>query len=420
LLKGFTLLVLVAALPLCSAFAQTDIYLRTERTGRGKIPIVVKNIDPSSARMRRLAEYITSVLSKDLGFTGVFDPLEFEGEGDVTAGGRTAAAVFEGRLMTEYDEYQLQANLLDFSSKEVIFNKLYTFKEDASRTVAHHLCDEILFFLVGERGIATTRLLFCRREGDSKDLYVIDYDGYNEKRLSNSEIVVSPLWLDEKRFCYTSYKRGNPDCYLVDLKEGIRRLISHRRGTNIAGSYFAHRDEIAVTLSVKGNSEVYVIDSSGGIVRRLTRNRAIDCSPTWAPNGNELAFVSDRTGSPQIYSMDKFGGNLRRLSTKGAYNTSPAWSPEGDLIAYVSREGWLYRLKLISPDGFVEETLFEDYLSYEDPDWAPNGRHLAATVRYGGRPWIVIINVETGDKRRLVQGELPSWSPLPVETAGES
>jgi TolB protein len=109
--------------------------------------------------------------------------------------------------------------------------------------------------------------------------------------------------------------------------------------------------------------------------------------------------------------MDRFGGNVRRLS-RGSYNTSPAWSPTGEVIAYVARDGGRYRLKLTTPDGLAEEVLFEDLLSYEDPVWAPNGKHIAATVRYGGEPWIVIIDSETGEKRRLVRGESPAWSPV--------
>jgi TolB protein len=111
--------------------------------------------------------------------------------------------------------------------------------------------------------------------------------------------------------------------------------------------------------------------------------------------------------------MDGYGGSMRRLTRSGSYNQSPAWSPKGDLIAYASREGNLYRLKLISPDGLVEETLFDDNSSYEDPCWAPDGRHIAATAREGGRHYIVVIDIDTKERRRLVQGEFADWSPLP-------
>jgi TolB protein len=400
------------------AAAQIDIYLSTEKSGRGKIPIVVTEIEREDGTLRESAVYITRVLEKDLGYSGYFDPLRFEPGTDTLADAATAAAVFRGSLERDGERYSLDVRLLDFLSGETIFNKRYLFDASARRKVAHHICDEITYFLIGERGIATTRLLFCRRSGESKDLYVIDYDGFSERRLTRGELTVSPLWLDTRRLLFTSYKRGNPDCYAIDLSAGKKSLISYRKGLNLASSYLPSQDLVATTLSIKGNSEVYLLDPSGKMERRLTRNRAIDCSPSWAPNGNELAFVSDRTGTPQIYVMDKFGGNVRRLS-RGSYNTAPAWSPSGESIAYVARMGGLYRLKLATPDGLTEQTLFDDYYSYEDPSWAPNGKHLAATVKYAGEPWIVVIDTETGEKRRLVRGEFASWSQIDSRAVDE-
>ncbi|MBU8920891.1 MAG: hypothetical protein KOO63_03425 [Bacteroidales bacterium] len=394
---------------------QTDIHLSTEKAGGGRIPIVVRDIDAGTPGEMGVAGYVTKVLRQDLLFTDIFEPLRFEGVSDTLAGGRTAMAIVEGVLSKDGDHYILDTRLLDYSSREEIFNKRYRFGRDVRRTVAHHICDEILFFLVGEKGIATTRLLFARRENGVKNLYMVDYDGYGERQVTKDELIVSPLWLDESRFVFTSYRRDNPDCYLIDLEKNIRRNISHRKGMNIAGSYNRELDEIAMTLSLRGNSEIYRVKSDGSIVKRLTNNRAIEISASWAPNGRELVFVSDRTRSPQLYVMDYYGGNVRRLTRTGSYNTSPSWSPEGDLIAFVSREGWLYRLRLISPDGLWEETVFDDYYSYEDPVWAPDGRHIAVSVKYGETSWIVIVDIETGRRRKLVRGESADWSPLAGE-----
>jgi len=409
------LALLCAAAP--AAFAQTDIYLRTERSGRGKVPIVVSEIEAASPRERAPAHSITGVIRSDLDYSGLFQTLGPAGEGDSEDRARAAGALFEGKLSSEGSSYVLDARLLDFSSKETIFSKRYRFGDDATRLVAHRVSDEIVYFLLGERGIATTRMLFRRSGGGSKDLWLVDYDGFGARRITTGEIVVSPLWLGGSRFCYSSDRRQNWDCYLIDLVEGTKHLMTQWRGINIAGSWFAPRGEMLMSLSVNGNHEIYVLDASGKILRRLTRNRAIDISPTWSPNGSEIAFVSDRGGTPQIYIMDGYGGSVRRLTRSGSYNQSPAWSPNGDLIAYASREGNLYRLKVISPDGLVEEALFDDNVSYEDPCWAPDGRHIAATVREGGVNYIVVVDIDTKERRRLVQGEFADWSPLPPERA---
>lgn len=403
-----------AAVP---ALAQTDIYLKTERGGRGKIPIVVKDIEGATARERSAAADVTGVIRNDLEYSGLFETIRPTAGAGAEGAATVASAIFEGKLSSEGASYVLDAALLDFSSKETIFSKRYRVAADAARYLAHTVSDEIVYFLVGERGVATTRVVFRRTDGKAKNLYVVDYDGYGERRITKDEIVISPLWLDRNRFCYSSDRRSNWDCYIVDLSKGTKYLLTQWRGINMPGSWCAARGEMAMTLSVNGNHEIYVLDASGKVLRRLTRNRAIDISPSWSPSGSEMAFVSDRGGTPQIYVMDGYGGSVRRLSRSGSYNQSPAWSPKGDLIAYASREGNLYRLKLISPDGLVEETLFDDNASYEDPCWAPDGRHIAATVREGGRQYIAVIDIDTKERRRLVQGEFADWSPLsPVES----
>ena len=224
--RCYTVLIPLLLLFAGRAVGQIDIYLSTEKSGHGKIPIVVTEIERTDGTLRESAVYITRVLEKDLGYSGYFDPVRFEPGSDTLAGAVTAAAIFRGSLQREGERFSLDVRLLDFLSGETIFTKRYRFDTSARRKVAHHICDEITYFLIGERGIATTRLLFCRRSGESKDLYVIDYDGFGERRLTRGELAVSPLWLDNGRLLYTSYKRGTPDCYSIDLGAGKKSLMS--------------------------------------------------------------------------------------------------------------------------------------------------------------------------------------------------
>ncbi len=406
------LLLAVSSIP---AYCQMDVYLRAERAGGGRIPIAVRDIQPDTETIRSSAGYITSILRNDLKLSGLFQPVQLVSGTDSLPEGETAVALLEGFLRWDGKSFHQDIRLLDFTSRELIFHKRYRFGADARRSVAHHICDEIVYFMVGERGIARTRILFRREGKEGKDIHLVDYDGFGEKRLTTGELTLAPMWMGEGLFCYTSYLFDEPECYLVNINSGERKLFSGGRGVDMAGDYHPGNKEIVMTISRNGNSEIFVLDPGGKILRQLTRNRGIDCSPSWAPNGKEVVFVSDRRGTPQIYIMDRYGGNLRRLTRRGSYNTSPSWSPRGDVVVYVSREGGLFRLKLISPDGLMEETVFDDYLSYEDPAWAPDGRHLVATVKYGGKPWLVVINVETGEKRRLVQGQSPAWSSLPAD-----
>ena len=177
-----------------AARAQTDIYLRTERAGRGKVPIIVKDISAVSGRERDSASLLTKVIRADLDLSGLIEVIQPAEDGGADEG-RAVGAIFEGTLVAEGSSLALEARLLDYQSRETIFSKRYRFGADARRHVAHTVSDEIVYFLVGERGIATTRLLFRRAHGKGKDLYVVDYDGFGETVLiGQRSLSLSPCW----------------------------------------------------------------------------------------------------------------------------------------------------------------------------------------------------------------------------------
>jgi hypothetical protein len=135
MLRTVLVLVVLAAFAV-NAAAQIDIYLSTEKRGMGKIPIVVTDIESMDGSSRESAFYISRVLRKDLEFSGYFDPLEFDAGSDTLAAGLTAAAVFEGTIKGEAEKLSLEVRLLDYLSRETIFSKRYSFRNNARRKVA--------------------------------------------------------------------------------------------------------------------------------------------------------------------------------------------------------------------------------------------------------------------------------------------
>ncbi len=65
-----------------AASAQTDIYLKTEHAGRGKLPIVVKQIEAAASSQRDAAQGLTAVIRDDLEYSGLFSVIEGRGQGD--------------------------------------------------------------------------------------------------------------------------------------------------------------------------------------------------------------------------------------------------------------------------------------------------------------------------------------------------
>ena len=63
------------------------------------------------------------------------------------------------------------------------------------RRLAHRISDEIIYQFTGEPGIADTKIAYVTRSGPSKEIVMIDYDGFNQTPLTDlKSISLSPVW----------------------------------------------------------------------------------------------------------------------------------------------------------------------------------------------------------------------------------
>src|SRR5262245_6450511 len=224
--------------------------------------------------------------------------------------------VTSGRWSIEGSQAKLSGELRD-PDRRAILVRDYAGPVSEWRRLLHRFSDDCVQQITGDRGVADTRIAFVVRDGQNKELWIMDADGYGAHALTNDRsIVQSPAWSPEgSLLLFTSWRAGNgPAVWVMSPEAEKPYLISGRPGLNTSACYSPDGQRIACTLSQDGNAEVYSLDARGGGAQRLTNNRAIDTSPCWAPTGRELAFTSDRSGNPQIYLMDAQGGSVRRLT----------------------------------------------------------------------------------------------------------
>ena len=302
------------------------------------------------------------------------------------------------------------------------------FDEDF-RMAVHRASDEIVRWATGDPGIAASRIAFTMEDGEGqKNLYQIDSDGENLRRLTNdSTVAQSAAWSpDGSRLAYGSVKSGNQRIYELDLTTGRERMIATARG---AGDYITpayHPDGRTLAFSVLGSdmrSGIFTYDIERDCcLAYLSGGPWYDISPTYSPDGRWLAFNTLRFGDgvPQVMIMPAEGGNAETLSPyeygRGGYFTSPDWSPTGDLVAFHGRiERGRYHILVanLEDGGRVLRQLTSEG-NNEDPSWAPDGRHL---VFVGERSWgygLMVIDATSGRWRSLVSGrriQVPAWSP---------
>jgi TolB protein len=278
----------------------------------------------------------------------------------------------------------IQCQVMDAVKSRLALSQSYAGTSASAKRLAHKVADDIIMAVKGFRGICAGRIVMVSNRTGKKELYICDADGGNLRQLTSDQTIsLSPQWAPSgSHIVYTSYRRGYPDAYLVDLASGARSCIANYPGMNMAGGISPNGRE--VLLSRDGNPEIYSKPLTGGGLTRLTKTpRAGEASPTWSPDGSQIVYVSDLAGagSPQLYIMDR-SGNSRRLTSRGRENVAPDWGPNG-WIVYSSRRGGLYSIYMINPTTQEERLISPSDTHYEEPAWASDGRHIVCTRREG-------------------------------------
>jgi TolB protein len=406
-----------------SAWAQSSVYLKIQKEGFQPIRLLVGPFN--SQRLTPSANDIQNIFINDLELSGLFTILDEKKLVEIMpeinnnpAGIEKLQAVarFEAWLDYQDSTVSLTGHLIDLPLRNQIFKKRYSSATNQIRSLVHEVADEVVYYLFGERGIASSKIVFVSEINPAKELVLMDIDGVGLQQLTSSGTInLSPSWApDGRRIAYTCFKADNPDLMIYYLKYGKSIRRSDYKGLNISPSWSPDAKKIALTLSKDGNAEIYVMDADGTNLRRLTNHPAIDTSPSWAPNGREIVFTSDRNGSPQVYIMDAEGANIRRLTYAGNYNDSPDWSPKGDKIAYVSRDDGKFQIYTIDVNGENRFRVTDGIGNNENPSWSPHGLNLTFASNRTGRWQIYVINWDGTKMRQLTKrgnNYSPAWSP---------
>jgi TolB protein len=269
------------------------------------------------------------------------------------------------------------------------------------RQVAHAMADRLVEKIARQKGIAQTRFVLTGRTGRAKELYLCDYDGANLRALTRDGTVnLGPRWTPRgDQVYYTSYLKTYPDLYRVDLSSGARERVASFPGLNTGGALSPDGRSLALVLSKDGRPEIYVMDVGSKRTTRVTNSgKSAKASPSWSPDGSQLVYVSGETGKPQLFVVSRTGGAPSSLALPGAENVSPDWGPNGE-IAFCLRQGGRYQIALTDPRarGSLRVVSPNDGFDYEEPSWAPNGRHVVATRSTGGRSELYVLDTKAAE-----------------------
>ena len=270
---------------------------------------------------------------------------------------------------------------------------------------------------------AQAQIAFVSARDGNRQIYVMDADGKNQRRLTNNVWDDwFPSWSpDGERIVFNSRRDGNfrndfgitDEIYVMDADGSNQQRLTENLFDDRDPSWSPDGERIVFSSRGHGPDEIYVMDADGSNQRRLTENLFDDRDPSWSPDGEWIAFVSDRDGlfNDEIYVMDADGSNQRRLTENLAIDWHPSWSPDGDRIAFSSFGEGNSEIYVMDADGKNQRRLTKNRQSDWHPSWSPDGEWIVFASDRNGNDEIYVMDADGGNRRNLTKNRGDDWHP---------
>src|SRR5688572_322104 len=209
-------------------------------------------ITPGAASM---AQMLAQVLWDDLNFEREFDmiprdvyksiPVARSAEQVPFGAWREIGAdgVFFGTVEQKGNDVLVAVRLFNVRTRIQVFGQEYTIAARSARRIAHEVADTVHKDQRGVRGVARTKLAYVSdrvkesllgtvEKRTAREVYVADYDGANELRITNSrDLNLNPSWsFDARAVAYSAYRRGGaPDIMVSFITTGVLQNITKGR-----------------------------------------------------------------------------------------------------------------------------------------------------------------------------------------------
>jgi plastocyanin len=233
--------------------------------------------------------------------------------------------------------------------------------------------------------------------GGQFSIFRVDADGSDALNLTpgNSSNNLEPSWSpDSFRIAFTSTRTGNGDIYVMDFDGGnVRRLTNGAAGERHP-TWSPDGKHIAFASDKSGVSRIQIMDldpNGTGLGTNVHPMMAPDqfplaqTEPDWSPvDANKIVYTQRRgsgAGDPDTQIFD-IGTNVATpLTGSGADDEAPTWAPDGSKVIWQHRENGNQDL-VIRPatagDVVRQVTRVDDARHYATPAWQPAAKPAMA------------------------------------------
>jgi Tol biopolymer transport system component len=270
------------------------------------------------------------------------------------------------------------------------------------------------------------KLAFDSNRDGNDELYVMDEDGANVRRLTNDLAADRhPTWSpDGTRLAFVSDRGGRNAVYLMNADGSNVTRLSNSPGDASDPVWSPDGTRLAFTAFATGlSSEVFVANADGtGTPVNVSNNVHEDFAPAWSPDGQRLAFTSRRENNTfSIYVAGADGTGLKLVV--GEYSREPAWSPDGTRIVYAGGVEYGHGVYVVGADGTNKKLLTPatSFVNDLSPAWSSDGARIAFASNRDAGPAnyeIFVMNADGTGLTRLTNNPAhdgnPAWRPQPT------
>jgi len=204
---------------------------------------------------------------------------------------------------------------------------------------------------------------YAYEDSTTWSINVMEIDGGNRTRLTNEAGArdAGPAWSsDGSSIAFTKGRNREYELWVMDADGGNQRRLADLEG--FAPLWSPDGSQLAFSTYPQG--EIFVANADGTSVRQLTENDEEDMWPSWSPDGARIVYMSGEEKHHQIWVMNVDGSGARRLTFNQYDDWRPRWSPDGSKIIFNSFRDDSVGLYVMNPDGTGERhvTPFSDYV----------------------------------------------------------